>query len=50
MTEEQIELLRKALSLYNFTIDQRDDNTNESNEFYYMVNALEKLIGLEINY
>lgn len=48
MTEEQVELLVKALSLFDFTIKQH--NPYESNEFYEMVCALEKLTGLKLDY
>ena len=53
MTEEQVKLLEKALTLYQFTIEQRrTDNYDvyESNEFYDMVCALENITGLELNY
>ncbi len=48
MTDEQVELLVKALALFDFTIKQH--NPYESNEFYEMVCALEKLTGLKLDY
>ena len=53
MTEEQIKLLEKALTLYQSTIEQRrSDNYDvfESNEFYDMVCALESMTGLKLDY
>jgi len=52
MTEEQLRLLKKALDLYHFVIDQRRcDNydNDESNAFYYMKQALSELIGTDID-
>ena len=51
MSEEQIELLKKALELYAFTIEQRrEDNYDvyESNEFYEMRERLSELIGVDV--
>ena len=51
MDEKQIELLRKALELYAFTIEQRrEDNGDvyEVNEFFYMREALSKIIGVDV--
>lgn len=53
MTEEQINLLQKALSLYNFTIDQRRENNYdvyEANEFFDMVEELSRVIDHELDY
>lgn len=51
MSDRQIELLRKALELYDFTIEQHrlfpSDNT-EDNEFFEMREALSKLIGEDV--
>ena len=51
MTEEQIELLKKALELYRFTIEQRRvdryDN-EEANAFYFMCEELSELIGADV--
>ena len=51
MTEEEIKLLKKALELYKFVIEQRrtDSYDNEEmNEFYYMQESLSKAIGQDI--
>ena len=48
MSEEQIEMLKKALALYEFVIDQRDEY-DESNEFFYMVEALSKIVGKDVH-
>ena len=51
MTDEQIELLKKVLELYSFTIEQRRTSrydNEESNEFYYMKEALSEQIGVDI--
>ena len=51
MTNEQIELLEKALSLYWFTIEQRRDGYDpERNEFYEMVKKLSELTGHNLDY
>lgn len=53
MSEEQISLLEKALSLYAFTIEQRkysNSDVYESNEFYLMVEELSKQIGHDLDY
>ena len=53
MSEEQILLLEKALSLYAFTIVQRKDSNSdvyEGNEFYYMVEELSRQIGHDLDY
>ena len=51
MDEEQIELLKKALELYSFTIQQRrEDNYDvwEMNEFFYMRKKLSEIIGIDV--
>lgn len=53
MTPEQIELLEKALALYNFSIEQRRESNydvEEINEFSDMVEELRKVIQCELNY
>ena len=53
MSEEQIALLEKALSLYAFTIEQRKDSNSdvyESNEIYFMVEELSRQIGHDLDY
>lgn len=48
MTEEQIEMLKKALALYGFAVDQRNEY-GESNEFFYMVEELSKIVGVDLH-
>lgn len=49
MEDHQIQLLRNALELYEFTINQRNDNDpTESNEFYKMRESLSKIIGVDV--
>ena len=48
MSEEQIEFLKKALALYEFVINQRDEYP-ESNEFFYMVEELSKIVGEDLH-
>ena len=52
MSNEQVELLEKALSLYSFTIEQRRNgyDTNERAEFFEMVRKLSELTGLDLDY
>ena len=51
MSNEQVELLEKALSLYWFTIEQRRDRYDpERTEFYEMVKKLSELTGLDLDY
>ena len=47
MSEERIEMLKKALALYEFVIDQRNDY-NEKNEFFYMAVELSKIVGVDL--
>ena len=47
MSEERIEMLKKALALYEFVIDQRNDY-NEKNEFFYMAVELSKIVGADL--
>ena len=49
MDERQLELLRKALELYTFTIEQRKDN-DESNEFFHMKEKLSEILGVNVEY
>ena len=48
MSEEQIELLKKALALYEFAVDQRKAY-DESNEFFCMVEELSKIVGADLH-
>ena len=48
MDERQIELLKKALDLYEFVINQQDSQF-ESNEFFYMREALEEKLGVSLD-
>ena len=51
MTEEQIELLKKALELYDFIIEQRREDrydNEEANAFYWMREKLSELIGIDV--
>jgi len=44
MSEERIDMLKKALALYEFVLDQRRESS-ESNEFFCMVEELSKIVG-----
>ncbi len=48
MSEERIEMLKKALALYEFVIDQRNEY-GESNEFFCMVEELSKIVGVDLH-
>lgn len=48
MSEERIEMLKKALALYEFAVDQRNEY-NERNEFFYMVEELSKVVGVDLH-
>lgn len=48
MSEEQIEMLKKALDLYEFAVDQRKCYS-ESNEFFDMVEELSKIVGINLH-
>ena len=47
MNEVQIEMLKKALALYGFVVDQRNEY-DESNEFFYMVEELSRIVGVDL--
>ena len=48
MSEERIEMLKKALALYEFAVDQRKEYS-ESNEFFCMVEELSKIVGVDLH-
>ena len=48
MSEERIEMLKKALALYEFAVGQRNEY-NEQNEFFYMVEELSKIVGADLH-
>ena len=48
MSEEQIEMLKKALALYEFAVNQRNEY-GESNEFFCMVEELSKIVGVDLH-
>ena len=48
MSEEQIEMLKKALALYEFAVDQRNEY-DERNEFFCMVEELSKIVGADLH-
>ena len=48
MSKERIEMLKKALELYEFTINQRNEY-GESNEFFCMVEELSKIVGSDLH-
>lgn len=51
MSQEQIAVLKKALELYEFTIEQRRGgnwDVFELNDFYEMKQSLSELIGVDI--
>lgn len=41
-------MLKKALALYEFAVDQRNEY-NEQNEFFYMVEELSKIVGADLH-
>ena len=56
MSEERIEMLKKALALYEFAVNQRReynflnaDADRESNEFFCMVEELSKIVGADLH-
>lgn len=49
MTEEQIELLKKILSVYKFSVALRNDSIERS-DFAEMLEELSKLIGSDVTY
>lgn len=48
MSEERIEMLKKALALYEFAVDQRNEY-DERNEFFCMVEELSKIVGADLH-
>jgi len=48
MNEERIEMLKKALALYGFAVDQREEY-DERNEFFCMVEELSKIVGTDLH-
>ena len=48
MSEERIEMLKKALALYGFAIDQRKEY-DESNAFFCMVEELSQIVGADLH-
>ena len=51
MSEEQIVLLKRALDLYGFTIEQRrksNYDVGEMNEFFDMRQSLSEKIGVDV--
>lgn len=50
MTDEQIEMLERILKLYNFIlINHRDELFDSDSKFCDMVEALEQLIGKQLD-
>lgn len=51
MEEEHVKLLKRALDLYEFVLEQRQKESNDSaemNEFSHMKEELEKLTGFDL--
>lgn len=48
MSEERIEMLKKALALYEFVVDQREEY-GERNEFFCMVEELSRIFGVNLH-
>ena len=51
MTEQDVDLLKKALELYSFTIEQRREDRYdvfEVNEFFTVKSKLSKIIGVDV--
>lgn len=49
MTEEQKEILKKALSLYRFSLSMQEDNI-ERGKFAEMLEEVSKIIGYDVTY
>lgn len=50
MTDRQIELLIKALDLYEYSISQREYSKEEQNEFFKMREKLTDLLEVEVRW
>ena len=48
MDEREIELLKRALDLYDYTLAQRKD-TVEENEFFSVREKLSEIIGVDVS-
>lgn len=48
MSEERIEMLKKALALYGFAVDQRNEY-DERNKFFCMVEELSQIVGADLH-
>ena len=48
MKEEHIKLLKKALDLYSFVLEQREFSQDEQNEFYSMEEELAEHLGIDV--
>ena len=48
MKEEHIKLLKKALDLYSFVLEQREFSQDEQNEFYSMEEELAEHLGINV--
>lgn len=51
LTEDQVKLLKRALDIYAYFIDQhRNDqfDVTDSNEFYWMRDKLSHIIGVDV--
>ena len=48
MSDEWIEILKKALALYGFAVDQRKEY-DESNEYFCMVEEMTKIVGADLH-
>lgn len=48
MTEEQINLLRRALDLYSSVIRIQGNDTDERNEMFYLREKLSELVGADM--
>ena len=50
MTPEQVEMLIKALNLYEYSISQREYSKEEQNEFFKMRDKLTDLLEVEVRW
>lgn len=51
MNEDEIKLLKRALNIYTFFIEQNMDdkfNVDDSNDFFHVKEKLSKIIGVDL--
>ena len=50
MTDKQIELLKKALDLYEYSISQREYSKEDEKEFFEMREVLSNLLEVDVKW